>query len=116
MIRVTPKTVTVTGQIAGYTVRGVFQAGPSWSPATLARVLVTFVDARRRPLDRALAPAETAPTPSQLAVIQATPRLPADTAQSWLERASASFVQDAYGLSPAAPPSPAPAPARGPAQ
>ena len=110
MIRITPKTVTASDQITGYAVRAVFQAGPAWSPASLVSVSVVFFGAQRRTLDRTLAPAQVLPTPAQLAAISAVAKTPTDTAQSWVERASASFVQAAYGLTPAPASAPSPKP------
>jgi hypothetical protein len=114
MILVTPKTVAASDTISGYKVRGVFSAGDAWSPAALVRVVVTFFHGTR-PVSRALVPAEILPTAAQIAVMQSVTRLPTDTAQAWVERASADFVQGAYGLTPAPAPTPTPARHRPPA-
>ncbi len=111
MIAVTPKTVTTSDSIVGFTVRGTFASGPTWSPASLQSISVRFLNAKRQPIARALEPSQILPTLAQMTAIQAVPRKPADTAETWLERASAPFVAAAYGLSVVSPsPTPSPSP------
>lgn len=95
---IAPKIATLSATFTSYAVRGVWQKEP-WSPAGLLFFTVHFYDAKGRHGTLPLAPAIVKPTPAEFAAIVAVPPLAGDSAGQWLERASASFVQKAYGLS-----------------
>jgi hypothetical protein len=111
MIKIQPKTVTVTDSVEGYTVRGAWAAQVSWTPAGLLSLTVHFVNGKGALLDRNLVPTQVSPTAAQLATIAATAVHDGETKSAWLERASASFVAATYGLTPAPAPTPTPKPA-----
>jgi hypothetical protein len=111
MIKIQPKTVTFAlhDSIESYTVRGMYLQG------VLLAVTVRFQNATKIPIHASLEPKKHRFTAAQMDEVIATPMLPGEDQQVWLERATKPIILAAYGFTEAPPPAPAPAPAPTPA-
>ena len=100
MIAIAPKAVQLAQTLTGYAVRGSYDAAGGLVSFSV-HFHVTGKDGKPTAVHPALRPANVRHTAAEFDAIVATPHLPGETNQAWLERATASLIQGAYGLTPA---------------
>ena len=100
MIAIAPMAVQLAQTITGYAVRGSYDAAGGLVSFSV-HFYVTGKDGKPTAVHPALRPANVRHTAAEFDAIVATPHLPGETNQAWLERATASLIQGAYGLTPA---------------